>query len=126
MLLYSALPNSSNIIFTRKILSPLRVFHSPFYCLSLLACKELLDSQNLRHTRRWLKKSRSPKLTDVYCVFQNLVQALYDFTPQEHGELAFSRGDVIKVTDKSDVHWWKGEIGNREGLFPATYVQPYH
>lgn len=57
---------------------------------------------------------------------QNLVQALYDFTPQEPGELAFSRGDVIKVTDKTDMHWWKGEIGNREGLFPATYVQPYH
>lgn len=58
--------------------------------------------------------------------FQDLVQALYDFTPQEPGELAFSRGDVITVTDKTDQHWWRGEIGNRDGLFPATYVQPYH
>lgn len=29
-----------------------------------------------------------------------LVQALYDFTAQESGELDFRRGDVITVTDK--------------------------
>ena len=55
-----------------------------------------------------------------------LVQALYDFIPQEHGELEFRRGDVITVTDRSDQHWWTGEAGNRRGLFPATYVTPYH
>lgn len=58
--------------------------------------------------------------------FQFLVQALYDFTPQEQGELEFKRGDVITVTDRSDPHWWSGEMGNRRGLFPATYVAPYH
>ena len=36
-----------------------------------------------------------------------LVQALYDFTPQEAGELEFRRGDVITVTDRSDQHWWQ-------------------
>ncbi|XP_037037870.1 growth factor receptor-bound protein 2 isoform X1 [Bradysia coprophila] len=59
-------------------------------------------------------------------VLQILVQALYDFVPQESGELDFRRGDVITVTDRSDEHWWNGEIGNRKGLFPATYVTPYH
>ena len=54
------------------------------------------------------------------------MQALYDFTPQEPGELEFKRGDVITVTDRSDQHWWTGEVGNRKGLFPATYVAPYH
>ena len=44
---------------------------------------------------------------------------------QEHGELEFRRGDVITVTDKSDHHWWTGELGSRRGLFPATYVTPY-
>lgn len=58
--------------------------------------------------------------------FQCLVQALYDFTPQEPGELEFRRGDVITVTDRTDQHWWHGEIGNRRGLFPSTYVTPYH
>lgn len=45
---------------------------------------------------------------------------------QEQGELEFRRGDVITVTDRSDQHWWTGELGNRRGLFPATYVTPYH
>ncbi|MCL4136561.1 UNVERIFIED_CONTAM: hypothetical protein GTU68_017217 [Idotea baltica] len=54
------------------------------------------------------------------------VQALYDFTRQEQGELEFRRGDVITVTDQSDQHWWNGEVGNRKGLFPSTYVAPYH
>lgn len=33
-------------------------------------------------------------------LLQYLVQALYDFTPQEVGELEFKRGDVITVTGK--------------------------
>lgn len=61
-----------------------------------------------------------------FFLLQYLVQALYDFTPQEQGELEFKRGDVITVTDRSDQHWWHGEIGHRKGLFPATYVTPYH
>ncbi len=71
-----------------------------------------------------------PFLKYLFCFFifsfQFLVQALYDFTPQEPGELEFKRGDVITVTDRSDQHWWTGEIGARRGLFPATYVAPYH
>lgn len=43
-----------------------------------------------------------------------LVQALYDFTPQEAGELEFRRGDVITVTDRSDLHWWQ--------VCPLTYL----
>lgn len=43
-----------------------------------------------------------------------LVQALYDFTPQEAGELEFRRGDVITVTDRSDLHWWQ--------VRPLTYL----
>lgn len=49
----------------------------------------------------------------------------YNLLLQEHGELEFRRGDVITVTDKSDQHWWTGELGSRRGLFPATYVTPY-
>ncbi|CAG0903338.1 unnamed protein product [Darwinula stevensoni] len=64
--------------------------------------------------------------SDFKCNLQMLVQALYDFVPQEAGELEFRRGDVITVTDRSDQNWWTGEIGNRRGYFPATYVTPYH
>ena len=51
---------------------------------------------------------------------------MYDFTPQETGELEFKRHDIITVIDRSDQNWWEGEIGGRRGYFPATYVEPYH
>ena len=56
---------------------------------------------------------------------QFLVQAIYDFSPQEAGELEFHRGDIITVVDRSDANWWEGEIGTRRGFFPATYASPY-
>ncbi|XP_045109319.1 growth factor receptor-bound protein 2 isoform X2 [Portunus trituberculatus] len=77
------------------------------------------------HRSASVSRSHDIKLKDM-TPEEFLVQALYDFTPQEHGELEFKRGDVITVTDRSDQHWWTGEMGNRKGLFPATYVAPYH
>nr|CAI5846363.1 unnamed protein product [Callosobruchus analis] len=80
------------------------------------------------HRTSSVSRSQDVKLRDMHgtVLSQYLVQALYDFTPQEQGELEFRRGDVITVTDRSDQHWWHGEIGHRKGLFPATYVTPYH
>ena len=31
----------------------------------------------------------------------------------------------MTVTDRTDQHWWTGELCNRRGLFPASYVTPY-
>ncbi|XP_013398391.1 protein enhancer of sevenless 2B [Lingula anatina] len=53
---------------------------------------------------------------------EELVEALYDFTPEEPEELKFSKGDIIKVHSKVDCNWWKGECNGQSGLFPATYV----
>ena len=76
------------------------------------------------HHSASVSRSQDIKLKEM--VPEEFAQALYDFIPQEHGELELRRGDVITVTDKSDQHWWTGELGNRRGLFPATYVTPYH
>ena len=57
---------------------------------------------------------------------KGLVQALFDFTAQEEGELAFQRGDIITVTNRDDDNWWEGKLNNRIGVFPATYVCPYN
>ncbi|XP_004517525.1 protein enhancer of sevenless 2B isoform X1 [Ceratitis capitata] len=80
------------------------------------------------HRTASVSRSQDVKLRDMVHeeVSVMLVQALYDFVPQESGELDFRRGDVITVTDRSDENWWNGEIGNRKGIFPATYVTPYH
>jgi len=77
------------------------------------------------HRTSSVSRSQDIKLRDMVPE-EVLVQALYDFTPQEFGELEFRRGDVITVTDRSDQHWWTGEVGSRRGLFPATYVANYH
>ena len=51
-------------------------------------------------------------------------RALFDFVAQEDNELSFNRGDLIKITDSTNQDWWNGKIDNREGMFPANYIQP--
>ncbi|XP_053200836.1 growth factor receptor-bound protein 2-like [Panonychus citri] len=78
------------------------------------------------HRSASVSRSQDIKLRDIQIPSDEiLVQAMYDFTPQENGELGFKRGDVITVTDNSDQNWWEGEIEGRKGYFPATYVEPY-
>lgn len=60
------------------------------------------------------------------CVLQHTsyVQALFDFDPQEDGELGFRRGDLVQVLDNSDPNWWKGACHGQTGMFPRNYVTP--
>lgn len=50
------------------------------------------------------------------------VRALYDFEPNEDGELAFKEGDVVKVLESVYKDWWKGELHGKTGIFPTNYV----
>lgn len=51
------------------------------------------------------------------------VRALYDFAPSEVGELAFNKGDIIRVLDSVYEHWWRGELRGEAGIFPVNYVE---
>lgn len=53
----------------------------------------------------------------------NLVLALYTYIAQSSDELSFHKGSVITVLDKEG-EWWRGEVNDKEGLFPSNYVQP--
>lgn len=77
------------------------------------------------HRSASVSRSQDIRLKDMQPE-EFLVQAMYDFTPQENGELEFHRADIITVIDRSDSNWWEGEIGERRGFFPATYVVPYN
>ncbi|TDH15683.1 hypothetical protein EPR50_G00011910 [Perca flavescens] len=52
------------------------------------------------------------------------VRALYSFHAEEKDELQFNAGDVIKVLERSDQAWWKGQLRGKTGLFPSSYTQP--
>uniref|UniRef100_A0A672LUF1 Growth factor receptor-bound protein 2-A n=1 Tax=Sinocyclocheilus grahami TaxID=75366 RepID=A0A672LUF1_SINGR len=60
----------------------------------------------------------------VHLQHPTYVQALFDFDPQEDGELGFRRGDFIQVLDNSDPNWWKGACHAQTGMFPRNYVTP--
>jgi signal transducing adaptor molecule len=50
------------------------------------------------------------------------VRALHTFEPTEPGELAFEKGDIIKVVDRGYKDWWRGQLKVRTGIFPVNYV----
>lgn len=50
------------------------------------------------------------------------VRALHSFEPTETGELAFERGDIIRVVDRGYKDWWRGQLRGRTGIFPVNYV----
>lgn len=50
---------------------------------------------------------------------------MYDFHTQEKGELPFSKGDRVLVTERNDANWWTGTNvrTKKSGLFPVNYVK---
>ncbi|KAG8959514.1 ESCRT-0 subunit protein hse1 [Tulasnella sp. 419] len=62
-----------------------------------------------------LTKSSSGSVTKV--------RALHNFEPTELGELAFEKGDIIKVVDRAYDNWWRGQLKGKTGIFPVNYVE---
>ena len=48
--------------------------------------------------------------------------AMYDYHSEVEGDLSFSAGDVIKVTEELG-EWFRGNIGEETGIFPGNYIQ---
>ncbi|KAG8145822.1 hypothetical protein E2320_012283 [Naja naja] len=63
------------------------------------------------------KKRQQPKKP-------TFVQAQFDFLAENPSQLSFCRGDILKILDCSDPHWWRGKLGVKMGLFPRNYVFP--
>ncbi|KAK5987864.1 LAS17-binding protein 4 [Cladobotryum mycophilum] len=55
----------------------------------------------------------------------NEAVALFNFDPDQPGDLGFKKGDIITILKKteSDNDWWTGRLGAKEGVFPSNYVK---
>lgn len=48
--------------------------------------------------------------------------ALYDFQSEEPNDLPFQVNDIIILTRKINNDWFYGKTGEREGIFPANFI----
>lgn len=52
------------------------------------------------------------------------VEAIFDYAAQQPEDLPLRPGDKIRVIEKPNPNWSKGECNGRVGMFPTNYTKP--
>ena len=60
---------------------------------------------------------------DIGCLCYTDYVAKFAFEGNNINDLSFWPGDVIKVLWAEDSGWWHGQLGNKQGWFPGSYVE---
>ncbi|XP_061849046.1 SH3 domain-containing protein 19 isoform X2 [Colius striatus] len=50
-------------------------------------------------------------------------EALHDFTAETKDDLSFKKGDYIQILEQVNPEWYRGRLNEKEGIFPAVFVQ---
>ncbi|RDD44702.1 Dynamin-binding protein [Trichoplax sp. H2] len=91
----------------------------PFKCGDLICILEEVDSN-------WWKGKLGENIGIFPVSFTREISSQFiatdDFRGDVGGDLPFTRGDVITVTEQIDENWYRGEMDGRHGIFPSSFV----